>query len=271
MPTDEVPTEGERPAGNEQRRQQAKRKLANTLARRAVRTRQRRNAAVAGAVIVVLVAAAGAVYLTTEQPSSADSAAAPASPASSGGPCSYTSTPDQPASKPVSLPPDPDTTPNRGSQQVSLRTNQGTIPITLDRAAAPCTAQNFEHLARSGFFDGTDCHRIADDPKMLQCGDPSGTGRGGPGYRFRDETTPATKYPRGTLAMANSGPDTNGSQFFMVYGDAPLPPNYTAFGTVDPAGLQVIDKVAAGGDDGSNGPGDGKPRLPVHIDAATAA
>jgi len=111
---------------------------------------------------------------------------------------------------------------------------------------------------------------------VLQCGDPTGGGTGGPGYRFANEyptnqyrpfdtaLTRAVTYPRGTLAMANAGPDTNGSQFFIVYRDSLLPPTYTAFGTVDDTGLAVVDHIAeAGIKASSSSPDDGAPRLPV--------
>ncbi|MBB4685621.1 cyclophilin family peptidyl-prolyl cis-trans isomerase [Amycolatopsis jiangsuensis] len=134
--------------------------------------------------------------------------------------------PGQPAARPVPLPPDPRHTPDRGQVGVAVFTNQGTLPLRLDRAEAPCTVQSFLHLAGHGFFTHTTCHRLTSYPtlKVLQCGDPTATGEGGPGYRFRDElpTTlpPAPSdptgerriYSRGLLAMANAGPDTNGSQ-----------------------------------------------------------
>ncbi|MFL6125256.1 peptidylprolyl isomerase [Actinophytocola sp.] len=177
------------------------------------------------------------------------------------GPCQYTATPDEPAARPVPLPPDPRRTPNHGTVRVDVSTNQGPLPLTLDRAAAPCTVQSFIHLARWRFYDRTTCHRLTTYPtlEVLQCGDPTGTGEGGPGYRYKDELpvdlapaptdpTGARKvYPRGTLAMANAGPDTNGSQFFLVYGNAYLRPNYTIFGTVGDAGLATLDHVAAAG------------------------
>ncbi len=177
------------------------------------------------------------------------------------GPCAYTPTPDDPAVRPVPLPRDPRHTPDRGTVDVLLRTNLGPIPLELDRAQAPCTVQSFVHLVRHRFYDRTVCHRLTAYPtlQVLQCGDPSGTGEGGPGYRYGDElptdlppapTDPTGErkvYARGVLAMANAGPDTNGSQFFLVYGDSALRPNYTIFGSVEGAGLRTLDRVAAGG------------------------
>jgi peptidyl-prolyl cis-trans isomerase B (cyclophilin B) len=188
-------------------------------------------------------------------------AGAEATSGSTHGPCQYTKTPDEPAARPVPLPPDPARTPSRGTVRVDVSTNQGPLPLTLDRAKAPCTVQSFVHLARWKFYDRTTCHRLTTYPtlEVLQCGDPTGTGEGGPGYRYKDELpvdlapaptdpTGARKiYPRGTLAMANAGPDTNGSQFFLVYGNAYLRPNYTIFGTIGDPGLATLDKVAAAG------------------------
>ncbi|MGB3444740.1 MAG: peptidylprolyl isomerase [Actinophytocola sp.] len=188
-------------------------------------------------------------------------AATTAGDGSTHGPCQYTVTPDEPAARPVPLPRDPANTPDHGKVKVDVRTNQGALPLTLDRAAAPCTVQSFVHLAKWRFYDRTTCHRLTTYPtlEVLQCGDPSGTGEGGPGYRYKDELpvdlAPAPNdptgerkiYPRGTLAMANAGPDTNGSQFFLVYGNAYLRPNYTIFGTIGEDGLATLDKVAAAG------------------------
>jgi peptidyl-prolyl cis-trans isomerase B (cyclophilin B) len=198
------------------------------------------------------------------------------------GPCQYTPTPDDPAARPVPLPRDPAPTPDRGVVRVLLRTNLGPIPLRLDRAMAPCTVQSFLHLARHRFYDRTICHRLTAYPTLsvLQCGDPTGTGEGGPGYRYKDElptnlppapTDPTgvrRLYARGVLAMANAGPDTNGSQFFLVYADSALRPNYTIFGTVDAPGLCTLDRVAAGGvepaaDDPA--PVDGPPALRTEI------
>ncbi|MFF3865916.1 peptidylprolyl isomerase [Micromonospora sp. NPDC001898] len=208
--------------------------------------------------------------------------AAAAPPRTTPGPCAYTETPDEPAARPVPLPPDPRRTPGHGTVRVTLRTNQGPIGLTLDREQAPCTVQSFLHLVRHRFYDRTPCHRLTAYPTLsvLQCGDPSGTGSGGPGYRYADElptdlppapTDPTgvrKVYARGVLAMANAGPDTNGSQFFLVYANSALRPNYTIFGEVDAAGLATLDRIAAGGiaptaEDPA--PVDGAPALPVEI------
>ena len=210
-------------------------------------------------VLFVTVLAAGA-GLAVAAPASAG--AAPPPPAGpTTGPCAYTPTPDEPAARPVRLPRDPDPTPARGEVRVVLRTNVGRIPVVLDRAQAPCTVQSFLSLVRQSFYDRTICHRLTTYPTLsvLQCGDPTGTGSGGPGYRYGDElptglppapTDPTGErrvYARGVLAMANAGPDTNGSQFFLVYADSALRPNYTIFGRVAPAGLRTLDTVAAAG------------------------
>jgi peptidyl-prolyl cis-trans isomerase B (cyclophilin B) len=198
------------------------------------------------------------------------------------GPCAYTPTPDDPAVRTVSLPPDPKHTPDHGLVLVTLLTNRGVIPMILERSKAPCTVQSFVHLLRSRFYDNTICHRLTTYPTLsvLQCGDPSGTGEGGPGYQFKDELptnlptwpgdpagSPGRVYARGTLAMANAGPDTNGSQFFLVYKDSKLRPNYTIFGTILPAGLRTLDRIAAGGvaADDPGAPLDGRPALTTRI------
>ncbi|WP_026315921.1 peptidylprolyl isomerase [Actinokineospora enzanensis] len=208
-----------------------------------------------------VVAAALAVSAAVLVPGAASADAHPRPPKVTKGPCQYTATPDDPAARPVPLPPDPRHTPDRGRVRVDLPTSQGQIGLTLDRAKAPCTVQSFLHLTEHHFYDFTTCHRLTAYPtlKVLQCGDPSGTGEKGPGYKYKDElptdlpdypgdTTGTRKlYARGLLAMANAGPDTNGSQFFLVYGDSRLLPNYTVFGSVDQRGLSTLDKVAAGG------------------------
>lgn len=151
----------------------------------------------------------------------------------------------------------------------TLETTCGTISIALEAAAAPRTVNSFAFLAGEGYFDHTRCHRLTTDGiYVLQCGDPTGTGTGGPGYRFDDENLAGAVYPAGTVAMANAGPGTNGSQFFLVHRDTPLPPNYTPFGRVT-AGLDVLTTIAAAGVVGG-GP-DGKPVADVVLNAVTTA
>lgn len=122
-----------------------------------------------------------------------------------------------------------------------MNTTQGTIAIELFDDDAPETVANFRKLAGEQFYDGVIFHRVIRG-FMIQGGDPTGTGRGGPGYRFNDEAV-RLPYRRGTLAMANAGPNTNGSQFFVMHADYGLPPNYTIFGRLT-AGEDTLDAIA---------------------------
>ncbi|MGR6963741.1 peptidylprolyl isomerase [Geodermatophilus sp. URMC 61] len=171
-------------------------------------------------------------------------------------------------------PPD-DVAPASGTTALRVTTNLGELTLILDRAATPCAAASLVHLTEQGFFDDTPCHREVDSEglQVLQCGDPTGTGAGGPTYTSPTEVTGAETYPRGTVAMANSGQGFDGSQFFLVWGDSQLPPDYTVVGTVDEAGLAVLDEVAANGNDGSldPSPGGGAPNVPVTIESVTVA
>jgi cyclophilin family peptidyl-prolyl cis-trans isomerase len=134
-------------------------------------------------------------------------------------------------------------------------TSLGSMTAELYAGDAPTTVNNFVFLAGQGYYDGVTFHRVIPN-FMAQTGDPTGTGTGGPGYRFKDE--PVTrKYQRGTLAMANAGPNTNGSQFFIVHKDYALPPNYTIFGKLTD-GLDTLDKIATS----PTGPGRGGPDTP---------
>ncbi|MDN8548836.1 peptidylprolyl isomerase [Microbacterium sp. NM3R9] len=151
-----------------------------------------------------------------------------------------------------------------GDVAAVLQSSAGDIPMTLTADRTPCTVGSFVSLAEQGYYDDAPCHRLTTEGIfVLQCGDPSGTGRGGPGYRYADELDGSETYPAGTVAMANAGPDTNGSQFFLVYEDTPLPPSYTVFGQLDEAGLAVVREVAAAGTD--SGAGDGAPATAVTI------
>src|SRR5262249_11358276 len=146
--------------------------------------------------------------------------------------------PSPPASRKVSLPPaKPDL---KANYQATIKTNRGDIVINLLNSKAPCTVNSFVHLASKNYFSNTSCHRLVTSGIfVLQWRAPTGTGSGGPGSRFADENLAGAAYPAGTVAMANAGPGTNGSQFFLVYKNTKLPPNSTPFGTIT-AGLSVI-------------------------------
>jgi peptidyl-prolyl cis-trans isomerase B (cyclophilin B) len=169
--------------------------------------------------------------------------------------------------------PPEDVVPASGTTGLRVATNLGELTLTLDRAATPCAAASLVHLTEQGFFDDTPCHREVDSEglQVLQCGDPTGTGAGGPTYTSPTEVSGEETYPRGTVAMANSGQGFDGSQFFLVWGDSQLPPAYTVVGTVDETGLAVLDQVAANGNDGSldPSPGGGAPTVPVTIESVT--
>lgn len=197
-------------------------------------------------------------------PSDPATTATASSAAPGAGPCTYT--PDGTGGKVTAPPAQPTST---GKVPATVATSIGELRLTLDATNAPCTVNSFLSLAAQGYFDGTSCHRmtVSDGFKVLQCGDPTGSGAGGPGYSFDDELSGSETYRAGTLAMANAGPDTNGSQFFIVYGDTGLPADYTVFGTVDKAGLAAIDKAAAAGVTPQNGPEDGTPVTPVKIES----
>jgi cyclophilin family peptidyl-prolyl cis-trans isomerase len=130
-----------------------------------------------------------------------------------------------------------------GSYAATLHTNLGDITLELAPGRAPITVNNFVFLAGEGYYDGVVFHRVVPG-FVIQGGDPTGTGRGGPGYKFRDELEGLGKYTRGTLAMANAGPNTNGSQFFICLADVGLPHAYTIFGSTT-AGMEVVDAIAA--------------------------
>ena len=264
-------------------RQRAERQAARRAA--AAQRKKQRQAVIASIVAVLLVATAAvaaAVSLSGGEDSPRDVAAPAASAAASsaaspgasaqaeasrapGDPgCEYVPT-EQPATREVTFPP----TEGVETEQVydvTLVTNQGDITFEMDSSEAPCTANNFRSLAHFKYFSDTPCHRLTTEGiSVLQCGSPDGSGNGGPGYSFKDENLEGATYDRGTVAMANSGPGTNGSQFFLVYEDSSLPPNFTPFGEIT-AGLDVLEKIAAAGSDESSGVGDGKPNLPVQIE-----
>jgi peptidyl-prolyl cis-trans isomerase B (cyclophilin B) len=277
-----------------QRRQAAQRHLQRQLERRAELARKRRRTMGIVATAVAVAVVVGAVLLinnlggdssssAAESSSSSASSSAAAAPAAAKTnadgtvTCDYVAdTSGNPNLKDVGLPPNPDQTPAKGTSTLLMSTNQGNLTLTLDRAKAPCAAASFAYLASKKFFDGSTCHREVNEPTfgVLQCGDPTGTGQGGPSYKFAEEVTPKTTYPRGTIAMAkSSAPGTTSSQFFLCFTDTQLPPEYTVVGTVDQAGLAVLDKIAKAGNDGSfqSSAGGGKPKIPVEIKSIALA
>jgi peptidyl-prolyl cis-trans isomerase B (cyclophilin B) len=159
---------------------------------------------------------------------------------------------------------------------LDLATTCGKIDIALKASAAPHTVNSFDFLANKGFFDHTKCHRLTTNGiYVLQCGDPTGSGSGGPGYtipdeNLKDKSLKSNVYPAGTVAMANTGQaHTGGSQFFLVYQDSQLPPSYTPFGTISASGMKVLKKIAAAGE--STGAGDGAPNATVVINKASVS
>lgn len=283
---------------NEQRREAAKRKLERQLERRAERARKRRIATIAGsavAAVVVIGAIVATVVLNKGDSSDTTASAstptpgtsAPGEPAAEGqlpafappeglgADCQYPASGEP--SKPVNAPRTGQVPTDPAEVSASMSTNQGNLGLLLDNAKAPCTVNSFASLAQQGYFNDTPCHRLTTTPSLsvLQCGDPTGKGTGGPGYKFANEyptnqyqpddpaLQEAVLYPRGTIAMANAGPNTNGSQFFLVYKDSQLPPGYTVFGRIDDTGLATLDKIAADGVKGG-GP-DGAPATDVQV------
>jgi peptidyl-prolyl cis-trans isomerase B (cyclophilin B) len=273
-------------AGKQDRqRKLARERYERRQAREAERQRRARRTTQwvsAGLVVLVLagVVAFTIVHLTSANAKSSAAAKSPspgASPSLSATPsptpsptatgpvtsCTYTKSP--PASRNVGLPPSkPDL---KATYRATIKTNRGNIVIDLLNSKAPCTVNSFVFLASKKYFSNTICHRLTTSGIfVLQCGDPTGTGRGGPGYKFNDENLAGAKYPQGTVAMANAGPNTNGSQFFLVYKNTTLAPSYTPFGRIV-GGLNVIQKVAKAGT--TNGSGDGRPKEKVVIESVT--
>ncbi len=279
---------------NEQRRATAKRKLERQMERRAKQARRRRilviaagSVAAAAVIAAVVITAINTKHdhksntASTTTSGSPPPTTTPAQPgsvpplppfkpsANLGANCQYPPSPD-PAVKPVKPPRSGKVSTDPATVSASMVTSQGNVGLMLANNESPCTVNSFASLVGQGFFNNIKCHRLTTSTTLgvLQCGDPKGDGTGGPGYQFANEyptdqyppNDPQAQepvlYPRGTLAMANAGPNTNSSQFFMVYKDSQLPPEYTVFGTIQADGLATLDKiakagVAGGGEDGA--------------------
>lgn len=267
---------------NEQRRKQlAREKSARQQQRRAERRRtvRRRNAAIAGGLALVL--AAGGAYAATGGfgGDTADSAGGKSGGGGSADPCGKPAA-GEPNGKQWKKEPAL-TVDKSASYTMDLRTTCGEIGLSLDAAKAPHTVNSFKFLADEGYFDHTKCHRLVDEGiHVLQCGDPKGTGTGGPGYTIPDENLKDSRleggvYPAGTVAMANQydaqsgkGRDSGGSQFFLVFEDSKLPPDYTPFGRIT-EGMDVLKKVAKAGSTPDPQTQNTAPRATVVIDKAT--
>ncbi|MFB9463585.1 peptidylprolyl isomerase [Streptomyces cinereospinus] len=262
----------------QRRRQLAREKFLRQQQRRtdARRKARTRNAVIASALGVVLIGSL-ALYTTgvledDDRTTAGTEVTESASPSKAPDPC------DEPAAGKAATATwekEPAMTIDTSAQYtMKLATTCGDIDIALKTSAAPHTVNSFGFLAGKGYFDHTKCHRLTTNGiYVLQCGDPTGSGSGGPGYTIPDENLKDTSlkdniYPAGTVAMANTGqPDSGGSQFFLVYQDSQLPPSYTPFGTVSESGMTVLKKIADAGE--STGAGDGAPNATVVIDKAT--
>ncbi|HEX6074984.1 MAG TPA: peptidylprolyl isomerase [Micromonosporaceae bacterium] len=265
-------------SSRDRQRALARAKLERQMARRAAAARRRRQIqAGIAAVVAVAVVIVGVVWLVRElsgdekkpKPAATNASKTP-------GPCQYTDMPkDQKVKERKDVgKPEAGVEARAGVRVLTLDTNRGKITIELDAEKAPCNTESLAYLTGKKFLDNTSCHRLTNQGLfVLQCGDPSGTGRGGPSYQVNDENLPIGQnpaYPQGVVAMANSGSNTNGSQFFIIYKDSQLDPNYTVVGHVL-EGLDVVEKVAKAGHDGSldQTAGGGKPKQPVTIKTAT--
>jgi peptidyl-prolyl cis-trans isomerase B (cyclophilin B) len=240
-------------------------------------------AALAGAVVAVLAMAAGIWGLTAlgrsvTRPKAGPPivpAAAPASPAEKG--CEWVAAAgNNPDAKDVGTPPATGE-PRTGTAEMVLHTSLGPIAITIDLARTPCAAASFRYLASTKFFDGSHCVRLVTQGlHLLQCGDPTGTRRGGPRYVYASENLPtagpdgSAVYGRAVVGIANlsGNPVSNGSQFFINLDDNQLAPDYTQLGIVT-AGMSIVDKIGRGGTDNAFGTGDGHPKVAMTINSVT--
>jgi peptidyl-prolyl cis-trans isomerase B (cyclophilin B) len=266
----------------ERQRKLAKERYERRAVRRAQRDRRTRQwtVAVTAVIVVVGIAVGGVLFATRSTGTTAAPAATPsatASPTPSPTPstvaepathCTYLSNP--PAARKVTFP--PPTPDYKATYQATITTNRGPVVIDLLNSKATCTVNSFVHLAEAGFYNATPCPRLTNSEGLyiLQCGDPTGKGSGGPGYEFASENLAGATYPAGTLAMANTGaPDSNGSQFFLVYQNSSLPADYTPFGKIV-SGLNILQGVGQRGyGPPLNSAGGGTPKESVEIESVT--
>ena len=261
---------------NQQRREAAKRKLQRQLQRREEQDRARRQRLVIVGVVAAVLVIAGTVWFFVSGPTSSTASDSSSSTAADATGSEAASEPTTPCSYPAAGTAAKDVTAptnleplNSGTVDSTIVLNGQDVPVSLNRQIAPCGVNSFLSLASQGFYDNTSCHRltVSEQLNILQCGDPSGKGNGGPGYSFAPEVATDATYPVGTVALANAGPDTNGSQFFIVYGNTTLSPEYTILGTVTGEGMKVVDEIAAQGV--QNGAQDGPPVATTDIAKVT--
>jgi peptidylprolyl isomerase len=197
--------------------------------------------------LVLALAALALVACSAPAPTATPTAApkpAPPPAAAQAAPAAQPAAGGKPVAKSYAQPPEMKIDPSK-TYNATIKTSLGDVKVQLLAKESPATVNNFVFLARDGFYDNVKFHRVIKG-FMIQTGDPQGNGTGGPGYRFKDELDAAKSkgYKQGTVAMANAGPNTNGSQFFIMDADRPLPPNYSVFGQVT-EGIDVVNKIAS--------------------------
>ncbi|MBB5784103.1 peptidylprolyl isomerase [Nonomuraea jabiensis] len=285
--------------GKDRQRQLAREHYERQMQRRVEREQKAKRTAIIGSSVGVVIVIGGIVAAVAllggngagtdaaSSPSaSAADTAAPSASAAAGpkpydaatGTCDYVKDAGGGQVKDVGMPPAKvKTTP--ATKTMTIKTNQGDIVVELNNAKAPCTTNSLEFLAKKKYYDGSKCHRLGSDKfPMLQCGDPtakadgkSQDGTGGPGYVMAEENLQGAQYKRGVMAMAKTqAPGSTGSQFFLVFGDIGLTPDYTPVGTIT-KGLDILDKVNKAGVIGDAGDGTGAPKETVEIKDVTIA
>ena len=277
-------------AGKDRKKELARQRYERQLQRRAIRQARARRAKIIGTVaaVVVIAGGSGAIAFAMNGPAkkktTAAAATTPAATPSAApsvsvkpGECGYQPLAAAAAqgAKDVGKPP---AKPVKGTYRMTIDTSLGKIVATMDGTKASCTVNSFKYLASKKFFNNTKCHRLVTEGiKVLQCGDPTGTGTGGPSYGFGNENVPKAgksgqaTYKRGVIAMAHSdAPNSNGSQFFIVYGDSPLPADYTVFGQIT-QGMDVVDSVAKAGAEPADQAGNTAPKKKIEIKDLTVA
>ena len=276
----------------DRQRAAARARLEKEMSERAEEAKKRRQRqAIIGSALAVVVIAGVSVWLVTALKSDDKKPDASGAPPAGTVACTWKPEDPQGGSKITDVGTPPANAPNVGTDTMTIDTNLGKITAAVDKSKAPCTAAAFEFLAGKKFWDGTKCHRLTTEGiKVLQCGDPSAKGAGyrqtdgtgGPSFRYAEENLPtgvggpgspstppsappAAAYPKGTIAMANTGQEgSSGSQFFICWDDVQLNPTYTILGTVT-AGLDIVEKVGKAGSDNANSAGDGHPKTEVNI------